>query len=146
MPSWASIPPNTKTTTITHTDFTSYPPDLLARLADADAVVWAQGRSSRGVQEEEYTMLTLEYPMKFLGALKEAGAGKGEGEGKELRFVYISGEGADPSEKSAQMWARVKVGCFASPFLSSSSCSFPCSLLFSVHRANTAHRAAPKPP
>ena len=59
--------------------------------------------------EEEYTELTYEYTLAAARALKEAEAGSAE---KPFRFVYISGENADPTGKSGQMWARVKV-CIA---------------------------------
>ena len=58
------------------------------------------------MSEEDYTELTYEYTLSAARALKEAGAGTAE---KPFRFVFISGEGADPTGKSGQMWARVKV-------------------------------------
>ena len=108
VPAWAQLPPNAteKTETIIHTDFKTYPPDLARRLAEHDALIWALGRSAVGMSEEDYTELTYEYTLSAARALKEAGAGTAE---KPFRFVFISGEGADPTGKSGQMWARVKV-------------------------------------
>ncbi|KIP05442.1 hypothetical protein PHLGIDRAFT_119816 [Phlebiopsis gigantea 11061_1 CR5-6] len=109
-PSWAVLPPNSaeKTTTVVHKDFTSYSADLAAALAQHDACVWAQGKSVRGISEPEYMLLTHDYPLAALRALRDAGVGKGRDPAKPFRFVYISGNSADPTEKSIQMWARVK--------------------------------------
>ena len=111
MPSWADLPQNTtaKSTTIVHTDFTSYVPELATRLAQHDACIWAIGKSSRGVNEKDYTVYTYTAPMALAGALRDAGVGDGRPADKPFRFVYVSGESADPSQTSSQMWARVKV-------------------------------------
>ena len=111
VPDWAVLPPNaaSKTTTIIHSDFTSYPPELAARLAEHDAWVWALGRSSMGMSEEEYTATTYTSVMNAARALRDAGVGAERPADQPFRFVYISGEHADPEEKSRQMWARVKV-------------------------------------
>ena len=110
MPQWAVLPANAseKTTTIIHKDFTSYPPDIVARLVQHDACIWAMGKSSLGLSEEEYTKITYAAPMAFVSALRDAGIGTGR-EVNPFRFVYLSGAHADPTEKSRQMWARVKV-------------------------------------
>ncbi|TCD61173.1 hypothetical protein EIP91_008817 [Steccherinum ochraceum] len=110
MPSWAVLPANAseKTTTILHSDFASYPADVASRLAQHDACIWALGTSSNGVAEADYTRITYEYPMAMVKALKEAGVGNDRPADKPFRFVYFSGEMADPTGKSGQMWARVK--------------------------------------
>ena len=101
VPAWAQLPPNAteKTETIIHTDFKTYPPDLARRLAEHDALIWAMGRSAVGMSEEAYTELTYTYTLSAARALKEAGAGSPE---KPFRFVFISGEHADPTGKSGQ--------------------------------------------
>ncbi len=111
MPEWAVLPPNAseKTTTIVHSNFTSYPADVSTRLAEHDACIWALGKSSLGFSEADYTVLTYDYPMALIRTLKEAGVGENRPKDKPFRFVYISGEHADTTEKSSQMWARVKV-------------------------------------
>ncbi|KAL4252993.1 NAD(P)-binding domain superfamily protein [Abortiporus biennis] len=110
MPSWAVLPPNAsdKTTTIIQKDFNTYTPELASQLAKHDAVIWALGTASQGVNEADYTRITYEYPMALAKALKEGGVTERRMEGNPFRFVYISGESADPTEKSWQMWARVK--------------------------------------
>ncbi|KZT70444.1 hypothetical protein DAEQUDRAFT_725356 [Daedalea quercina L-15889] len=110
IPSWAVLPPNAsdKTTTIIHKDFLTYPPDLATQLAQNDACVWALGKSVAGMNEQEYTEMTHGYLLNAASALRDAGAGESRKEGDPFRFVFISGENADPSETSLQMWARVK--------------------------------------
>ncbi|KAH9926775.1 uncharacterized protein B0H18DRAFT_1005511 [Fomitopsis serialis] len=110
IPPWAVLPPNAtaKTTTIIHDDFLSYSPDLAKQLAQNDACVWALGRSVAGMSEKEYTEMTHGYLLNAANALKDAGVGEGRKEGDPFRFVFISGENADPTETSVQMWARVK--------------------------------------
>jgi len=107
MPSWIELPPNAeeKTQVVIHKDFTRYSPELIARIADHDACVWALGKASGGLSEEEYTLLSYEYPMEAMKALVNGGAVFGS-EDAPFQFVYISGEGAD--EESRMMWARVK--------------------------------------
>ncbi|TBU42301.1 hypothetical protein BD309DRAFT_1001906 [Dichomitus squalens] len=107
VPAWAELPANAteKTDVIVHTDFKRYAPELAQRLAEHDALVWALGKSSVGMSEEAYTELTYTYTIEAAKALKAAGAGSPE---QPFRFVFISGELADPEGKSRQMWARVK--------------------------------------
>ncbi|KAI0711500.1 hypothetical protein C8Q76DRAFT_797787 [Earliella scabrosa] len=107
VPEWAKLPPNAadKTETILHSDFKTYPPDLARRLAEHDALIWALGKSAVGMSEADYTELTYEYTLAAARALKDAGAGSAD---KTFRFLFISGELADPTGKSSQMWARVK--------------------------------------
>ncbi|KAI5119070.1 hypothetical protein M0805_005488 [Coniferiporia weirii] len=100
-----SVPPSDKVTFIQHTDFTSYSPDLLEKLKGYGACVWALGVSQRGMQEDVYTRITYDYPVSTLKALGEAGV---RGEDGKMRFVFVSGEGADPSEKSRFLFGRVK--------------------------------------
>ena len=108
VPAWAELPANAteKTDTIIHTDFKTYSPELAKRLAEHDALIWALGKSSRGMSEEAYTELTYTYTIEAAKALKAAGAGSPD---RPFRFVFISGELADPEGTSRQMWARVKV-------------------------------------
>ncbi|KAH9951867.1 hypothetical protein B0H21DRAFT_817644 [Amylocystis lapponica] len=110
IPGWAKLPGNAseKTEVVIHTDFLSYPTELAKRLAANDACIWALGRGSSGFTEQEYTTITYEYPLAALRALKSSGAGEGKGPENPFRFLYISGEAADPTEKSFMMWARVK--------------------------------------
>ena len=107
MPSWAELPSNAaeKTHAIIHDNFMEYSLDLISQIADRDTCIWALGKSVAGLSEREYACMTHDYPMEALRALNNAGVGKVE---QPFQFVYISGEGADPTEKSRQMWAWVK--------------------------------------
>ena len=90
-----------KAKVILHKDFESYPPELLDQLQGATGCIWAQGISSRGMKEDEYAKITVDYPM----AAAKAFSGLGE----KMNFVYMSGEGANMDEsKAGQMFGRVK--------------------------------------
>ena len=51
----------------------------------------------------------VDFPLAVVEALKKAGVGSMD---KPFNFVYVSGEGSDPSQKSMFMWARGKVRTF----------------------------------
>ncbi|KAK6502639.1 hypothetical protein TWF506_003219 [Arthrobotrys conoides] len=93
---------NPKANVIIHKDFTSYPPELLNQLSGASACIWAQGISSVGMKEDEYTTITKTYPLAAAEAFKELPVKE------KFKFVYISGRGADQNGKASQMFGRVK--------------------------------------
>ncbi|KAK6330642.1 hypothetical protein TWF718_002839 [Orbilia javanica] len=93
---------NPKANVIIHKDFTSYPPELLNQLSGASACIWAQGISSVGMKEDEYTTITKTYPLAAAEAFKELPV-----DGK-FKFVYMSGRGADQNGNASQMFGRVK--------------------------------------
>lgn len=116
LPEWMNLPKLDKTEVIVLEDFLNYPEDLPYRLAQHDACIWALGRSSSGLTEQEYTKVTYDYLMAAVIALEKGGVGKiktsEDGSAIEkppFRFVFISGERADQTEKSFMMFARVKV-------------------------------------
>ena len=102
----ASKKDRTNTTTqievINHTDYTDYPPDLLAKLKGATGVIWAQGISQNEVDAKTYVEITKDYPIaaaKAFSALTD----------DKLKFVYVSGEGATYTPgRFTQIFARVK--------------------------------------
>lgn len=108
IPSWADLPSNAreKSKTIIVNDFTQYHEDIISQIADHDGCVWALGKSVRGLSEEEYINIHVKFPVAAVEALKKAGVGSTE---KPFSFVYVSGEGADPSQTSMFMWGRGKV-------------------------------------
>ncbi|KAG2076969.1 hypothetical protein BDR04DRAFT_1089254 [Suillus decipiens] len=106
LPSWMDIPENDKTKVIVLKDFLNYPSGLPARLAEHDACVWALGKSSVGLSDEEYTRITYDYTMHFVSSLQEGGMKNKTGE--SFRFIFISTEYADPSGKSNIKFARIK--------------------------------------
>jgi hypothetical protein len=116
LPPWVVLPGGTSTDgaspthpkliTIEHTDFLTYPPAIQETIAQHDACIWALGTSSVGMSEAEYTEITVGYFNSFLNVLKERVAGT---EGSPFRVVFISGKGADSTENSRILFARVKV-------------------------------------
>ncbi|MFF9819462.1 NAD-dependent epimerase/dehydratase family protein [Streptomyces sp. NPDC014006] len=84
---------------VIHTDFADYTP-IQEQLHSLDACLYCLGVSAVGRKEDEYTRITLDYALAAAHALVAASPA--------LTFCYVSGEGTDPTEKSRQMWARVK--------------------------------------
>jgi hypothetical protein len=107
MPTYVPISP--KASVIILEDFLHYPPETLPSLASHDACIWALGGSSKGHTEESYAMFTVDYVKVAVEALKEGGVVKGRDENNPFRFVFISGQWANPEETSRFMFARVKV-------------------------------------
>lgn len=99
------LPSSPKVSEIRHSDFLTYPPELLDRLKGHGACIWALGTSANGMDEQTYMRLTHDYPLAAIKAFNEAGV---KGDDGVLRFVYISGEGADETGKSRMLFARVK--------------------------------------
>ena len=97
-----------KANVIIHTDFSEYPPDVLFQLKGATGCVWAQGISSRGMQESEYAKITVDYPLAAAKAFADLSVGDGESKGASMKFIYMSGEGADINEKARTMFGRIK--------------------------------------
>jgi hypothetical protein len=83
-----------------HTDYLDYSA-VVEQLADVDAVYWAIGISSLGVDEKTYRMIHIEFPMEFITAWRMDNVRPG------VSFHYISS--SDISADSSAMWARVKV-------------------------------------
>lgn len=69
-------------------------------LTGFDACFFCIGVSSAGVSEEKYTHLTYELTLNAARKLAELNP--------QMVFVYVSGVGADSSEKSSVMWERVR--------------------------------------
>lgn len=82
-----------------HTDYLDYS-SLHPLLADADAVFWAIGTSSIGVDEETYARIHVDFPATFVEAWLLLGDRPG------ASFHYISS--SDISAESTAMWAREK--------------------------------------
>ncbi len=71
------------------------------QMADVDAVFWAIGLSSLGVDEETYRRIHIDFPQRFVEEWTNVSARP------VTSFHYISS--SDISEDSSAMWARVKV-------------------------------------
>lgn len=93
-----------KAKVVMQSDFSQYPQSLLDQLRDADGCIWAQGKTSIGMTEKDYTELTHDWPMeaaKAFGNAKDASS-------KRFNFVYVSGEGADQTQTTRAMFGRIK--------------------------------------
>jgi len=77
-------------------DYTSVEKELVG----FDACFFCLGTSSAGKNEAEYTRITHDFTLAAAETLSRLNP--------QMTFVYISGEGADSSEKSKTMWARVR--------------------------------------
>lgn len=81
-------------------------PDLFAiaaaadRLGGYDACLFCTGVSSGGMSEAEYTRVTHDLTLAVATVLLRLNPA--------MTFVYVSGAGADSSERGRFMWARVK--------------------------------------
>ncbi|KDQ62181.1 hypothetical protein JAAARDRAFT_122488 [Jaapia argillacea MUCL 33604] len=87
---------------IVHTDYDSYPDDVTKLLKGAEGCIWAQGVSQNDVKKDEYIRITYDYPLaaaKAFSSLSDTG---------KFNFVYVSGEGADPTEKTFTLFGKIK--------------------------------------
>jgi uncharacterized protein YbjT (DUF2867 family) len=84
---------------LVHSDFTDYT-RVAPQLAGYDAAFFCLGTSSVGKSEAEYRVITYDFTLAAARALLA--------QNPRLSFIYISGEGADQTEKGRVMWARVR--------------------------------------
>ncbi|KAL1691652.1 hypothetical protein GGG16DRAFT_102346 [Schizophyllum commune] len=92
-----------KAEVIVHNDFTQYDAGLLEKLKGASAVIWAQGVPQSDVKKDEYIRITYDSPMAAAKAFAPLA-----GPNDPFTFVHVSGEGADPTEKSWALFAKIK--------------------------------------
>jgi hypothetical protein len=83
-----------------HMDYLDYSA-VLEQLAEVDAVYWAIGISSVGVDEKTYGMIHVDFPMQFVAAWTSVS------NKPDIVFQYISS--SDISEDSSAMWVREKM-------------------------------------
>lgn len=83
-----------------HTDYLDYAA-IHAQIAGVDAVYWAIGISSVGVDEKTYGMIHVDFPQRFVAEWSELS------DKPDISFHYISS--SDISDDSTAMWAREKV-------------------------------------
>ena len=84
---------------ILHTDFFNYT-QIEDRLTGYDACFFCLGVSSAGMSEERYTELTHDLTLAAAATLVRLNP--------EMTFCYVSGTGADSTERGRTMWARVR--------------------------------------
>jgi uncharacterized protein YbjT (DUF2867 family) len=91
--------PHPKLRELVHSDFHDFT-SVERELAGVDACFFALGISSVGLTEDAYRKTTVDITRAAGTALARVNPG--------MTFVFVSGAGADSTEKGATMWARVK--------------------------------------
>ncbi len=84
---------------ITHQDFMNYD-ELKNEIKSADAMLWCLGISQTQVSKIEYEVITYDYTIAAAKAVQLFNP--------DCTFIFLSGEGADITEKSKTIFARVK--------------------------------------
>ena len=84
---------------VLHHDFFDYAA-IHSELADRDACFFCLGVTSVGKDEDSYTRLTHDLTLAAAEALV--------GPESDVTFVYVSAVGADQTERTGPMWARVR--------------------------------------
>jgi len=90
---------NPKLKQIAHADFLDFSP-IEGELCEIDACLYCLGVASSGMNEADYTRVTHGFTVAAAKTLIKRNPA--------MSFVFISGAGADSSELSRLMWARVK--------------------------------------
>ena len=84
---------------IIHSDFYNLS-SIENQLQNYNACFFCLGVSSVGMKEEQYHRLTYDLTIHCAETLSRLN--------KDMTFCYVSGSGADSTEKGKSMWARVK--------------------------------------
>lgn len=84
---------------VIHRDFSDFTP-LASELSGVDGCLWAIGVPQTGRSEQQYTEITHDHAVAAIRVLREQSPG--------CCFVFISAAGADETEGSNTLWARVK--------------------------------------
>ncbi len=93
------LPEATKLEDLIHTDMYDYS-GIAEKLSGFDACFFCLGVSSAGMTEAAYTRVTHDLTLAAATALAQRNP--------QMVFTYITGRGADSSERGPVMWARVK--------------------------------------
>src|SRR6266403_4915388 len=84
---------------IVHKNFLDFTP-IENQLTGLNACLYCLGVTSTGTTEENYTRITYEFTVAAATTLLKLNPG--------MSFVFVSGAGADSTERGSTMWARVK--------------------------------------
>ena len=84
---------------IVHKNFLDFAP-IEDELTRSDGCLYCLGVTSTGTKEEDYARLTYEFTLAAAKTLLKMNPG--------MSFVFVSGKGADSTERGDTMWARVK--------------------------------------
>jgi uncharacterized protein YbjT (DUF2867 family) len=90
---------NEKLREIVHQDFLNLA-SIESELTGTDACLYCLGVTSSGMSEDDYSRVTYGFTIAAAQTLLRLNPG--------MSFVFISGAGADSSERGRSMWARVK--------------------------------------
>jgi uncharacterized protein YbjT (DUF2867 family) len=88
-----------KITTVIHRDFLDYDA-VKDHFKHIDACIWCLGISQLQVSKEQYAVITHDYTIAAAKAMFSVNP--------SIHFVFLSGNGADRSEKSKVLFARLK--------------------------------------
>ncbi|MEN9523307.1 MAG: hypothetical protein RL065_1684 [Bacteroidota bacterium] len=90
---------HSKIKTVIHSDFSNY--DALKNIfAQHDACIWCLGISQTQVTESEYIKITYDFTIAAAQSMLQSNP--------NITFLFLSGAGADSSEKSKTLFARIK--------------------------------------
>ncbi|KAI1204537.1 uncharacterized protein F4807DRAFT_329010 [Annulohypoxylon truncatum] len=90
---------NPKLTVVEHQDYSTYPPELLAQLAGAEACIWTLGgRAYQFPDVETARKVSVDYTLAAAKAFIDELAPKLP-EPQKFRFLFCSGRGAEWDEK-----------------------------------------------
>ena len=95
----SSLPQHDKLREIVHQDVYDLA-TIDARLSGYDACFFCLGVSSVGMKEETYRRVTYDLTVSVAKTLAKLNP--------TMTFIYVSGAGADSTERGRMMWARVK--------------------------------------
>jgi uncharacterized protein YbjT (DUF2867 family) len=84
---------------VVHPDFLDFSV-LEPQLSGFDACFFCLGAASSGMTEQDYTRVTYGFTLAAAETLARLNP--------QMTFVYVSGTGADSSERGRTMWARVR--------------------------------------
>jgi uncharacterized protein YbjT (DUF2867 family) len=90
---------NKKLIEIIHSDLSNIEP-LAVQLKNIDATFFCLGKSSIGMNEDDYTQITYALTLQFAKTISKINPNS--------TFCFISGSGTDSTEQGKSMWARVK--------------------------------------
>ncbi|MCA8937949.1 MAG: hypothetical protein KDB68_17325 [Planctomycetes bacterium] len=84
---------------VVHTDYADYSA-LVDTLAGQDAALFCLGAYTGSVRDDEFRKITVDYAVNFAKALHDASP--------QAAFCFLSGAGADQTERSRMSFARYK--------------------------------------
>lgn len=88
-----------KINTVVHKDFLNYT-GVEELFKTHDVCIWCLGISQSQVKKEEYIVITYDYAIAAAKAMLAANPG--------IKFIFLSGDGADQNEKARSLFGRIK--------------------------------------